>query len=542
MKGIKRIIVFATCFLFVCGIVPVFAGGVAPDQELADLKAQMRAMMERIKELEAQKQPAPQTSSAEVQELQKKVSDLEAYKKQASQTKAYWKNGFRLEYKPNNSDYEYKMRIRAGIQFRYTYVDTDNDIPVNRENYSSVVARRLRLFVDGTAPTKDWKYFMHIQLEPKSKVNTHDAFIQWQKYKFAKVQFGRMKIPYSMEYWQSGFAQNGVDRTIFTGDSEPTTGYFGSSTYKITGDNAALKVGGHLAKNGFPTGGMLLYRSQGINVNGTLDAFGMKQFLAYWVGVYNGRDTQGLTNNNADMLYVGRVGINFLPGSDPKGPLGPKGLKNYFMQSDYGYNTKPLASFVMASFYDRDTSNTVYNPVGASSNFGIATSIDHDSDNYGFDGCFLFRYMGFSADLESGWEEFIQAPGKNIEQTWDRWGARVNLGYFIVPRKWEVTFKFAHMNRLDNANLENSLASGLGLVELDDGYAIEKDMQQYRAGVNWYLHGFNQYISAEVGLFHRNFDRISATEAANLGFTGTLSDADKSQDDLSFRIQYQHFF
>ncbi len=543
MKDIKRIIIFATCFLFVCGIVPVFAGGIAPDQELADLKAQMRAMMERIKELEAQKQPAPQTSSAEVQELQKKVSDLEAYKKQASQTKAYWKNGFRLEYKPNNSDYEYKMRIRAGIQFRYTYVSTDNDIPSNREDYSSLIARRLRLFVDGTAPTKDWKYFMHIQLEPNGGVNTHDAFIQWQKYKFARVQFGRMKIPYSIEYWQSGFMQNGADRTIFTGDSEADKDAFGTKTYDIPGDNARLRVGNHLDKNnGFPTGGMLLYRSQGINVNGNVDMFGLKQFLSYWVGIYNGRDTRGFTNGNADMLYVGRLGINFMSGSDPKGPLGPKGLKNYFMQGDYGYNTKPLASFVMASFYDRDTVQKIYDPVGASSNYGSTVSYEHDTDNYGFDGCFLFRYMGFSADVEAGWEEFIQAPGKSIEQTWDRWGARVNLGYFIVPRKWEVTFKFAHMNRLDNANLENSLASGLGLVELDDGYAIEKDMQQYRAGINWYLHGFNQYISAEVGLFHRNFDQISATEVANLGFTGAISDADKSQDDFRFRIQYQHFF
>ena len=533
MNHINKFTIIAVSFLFLCGAVPAFAGGVAPDQELSDLKAQMRVMMERIKQLEAQR---GQDNSAQVEALQKKVDDLEAYKKEASQSKAYWKNGFRIEYKPNDSEYEYKMRIRAGIQFRYTYVNTDNDVPVNRENYSSLIGRRLRLFVDGTAPTKDWKYFMHIQLEPKGKVNTHDAFIQWQKYKYARVQFGRMKIPYNMEYWQSGFAQNGADRTIFTGDSEADKDVFGNKVYDIPGSNARLRVGGHLDKNnGFPTGGMLLYRSQGINLNGYVDMLGMKQFLAYWAGIYNGRDTQGATNGNADMLYVGRVGINFLSGSDPKGPLGPKGLNNYFMQGDYGYNTKPLASFVMASFYNRATSQKYYDRTGT------AQSYEHDTDNYGFNGCFLFRYMGFSADLEAAWEEFIQAPGKSdYEQTWDRWGARANLGYFIVPRKWELTFKFAHMNRLDDANAINSVQSGLGLVELDDGYAIEKDMQQYRAGINWYLHGFNQYISAEVGLFHRNFDRISATEAAIVGVTP--SDAKDSQDDIRFRIQYQHFF
>ncbi len=542
MNHSKRNILVAVMLILTAFTLPAFAGGVAPDQELADLKAQMKVMMERIRQLEAQQQA--QHSTAEVQELQKKVDELEAYKKEASQTKAYWKNGFRLEYKPNDSDNEYKMRIRAGIQFRYTYVDTDNDVPNNRENYSSVIARRLRLFVDGTAPNKDWKYFMHIQLEPKGKVNTHDAFIQWQKYKFARVQFGRMKIPYSMEYWQSGFMQNGADRTIFTGDSESDRDIFGNQTYDIPGDNKRLRVGGHLDKiNGFPDGGMLLYRSQGINLNGYVDMFGMKQFLAYWAGIYNGRDTQGATNYSTDMLYVGRVGINFLSGSDPKGPMGSKGFRNYFMQGDYGYNTKPLAAFVMASFYDREKMEGIYDPAGNSGRYGTVRAYEHDADNYGFNGALLFRYMGFSADLEAGWEEFIQAPGKSAyEQTWDRWGARANLGYFLVPRKWEVTFKFGYLNRLDNANLENSLASGLGLVMLDDGYAIEKDMQQYRAGINWYLHGFNQYISAEVGLFHRNFDAISPAEAAALGYTGALSDADDSQDDIRFRIQYQHWF
>ncbi len=543
MNHIHKNVLIGISLLFLCISVPAFAGGVAPDQELADLKAQMKVMMERIRQLEAQQTQQP-SSSAEVQELQKKVADLEAYKKKASQTKAYWKNGFRMEYKPADSEYEYKMRIRAGVQFRYTYVDTDNDVPSNAENYSSILARRLRLFVDGTAPTSDWKYYLHIQLEPQGKVNTHDAFIQWQKYKFAKVQFGRMKIPYSMEYWQSGFMQNGADRTIFTGDSEYDYDQFGQRTYDIPGDNARLRVGNLVDKNnGFPTGGMLLYRSQGINVNGTVDMFGLKQFLAYWTGIYNGRDTRGVTNGNSDMLYVGRLGINFLSGSDPKGPLGPKGFRNYFMQGDYGYNTKPLASFVMASFYNRTTAPKYYNAtLNASDKFnrGTTTSDKHDASNYGFNGCFLFRYMGFSADLEAGWEEFIQAPGKDLEQTWDRWGARANLGYFIVPRKWEVTFKFAHMNRLDNANAVNSLESGLGLVELDDGYVVEKDMQQYRLGVNWYLHGFNQYISAEVGLFHRNFDKISDAEAALVGVTP--SDSNDSQDDVRFRIQYQHWF
>ncbi len=544
IKGLG-VFLLSAVFLLV-GIGLSFAGGVAPNQELADLKAQVKALTEKIRQLEAQQQKAP---CPDVAALEKKVQELEKFKKDRGKFKVYWKNGFRIHYKNPDKNREYMMRLRAGIQMRYTYVSVDDDIAGHTENFSSFTMRRLRLFVDGFAPNKDWKYFMHIQLEPQGKVHTHDAFIVWRKYKFARVQFGRMKIPYSIEYWQSGFGQNGADRTIFTGDSEMDKDKFGNRTYDIPGYNARLRVGSHLDKvTEFPTGGMLLYRSQGFNINGELDLFNQKQFLVYWAGIYNGRDSQAMANIDDQMLYVGRIGINFLPGSDPKGPMGSKAFKHYFAQGDYGYNTTPLAALILAAFNWKNKSNKIYD-LSSSLKSGIPTrtvKVAHDINNYGGNAALLFRYMGFSADLEAGWEEFQQAPDKNLPYSynWDRWGARVNLGYFFVPKKWEVTFKFAYLQRLNQNNLENSLASGLGLVKMskDNGYAIEDDMQQYRVGINYYLHGFNQYISAEVGWFHRNFDEIDPAEATRLGFTERLADDPEDQDDIRFRIQYQHFF
>ncbi len=535
-------------FLFTASAA-AFAGGVPPNQELSDLKAQVRALTKRIKQLEAQQRTAPCPDTAA---LQQKVQELEKWKKDRSNFKVFWKNGFRIKYHNPKNNNEYLMRLRAGIQMRYTYVSVDDDVYGATENFSSFTMRRLRLFVDGYAPNKDWKYFMHIQLEPQGKVHTHDAFIVWRKYKYARIQFGRMKIPYSIEYWQSGFGQNGADRTIFTGDSEMDKDKFGNRTYDIPGYNARLRVGSHLDKTTeFPTGGMLLYRSQGFNINGDLDLFNQKQFLVYWAGIYNGRDTQATANFDDQMLYVGRIGINFLPGSDPKGPMGPKAFKHYFAQGDYGYNTTPLAALIFGVFDWKNKVKNVYDPhqfdpKGKNGVLAKKVGFAHDINNYGGDVALLFRYLGFSADLEAGWEEFQQAPDKNNQYSynWDRWGARANLGYFLVPKKWEVTVKYAYMKRLDQNNLENSLASGLGLVRMSDdgGYAVEKDMHQVRAGINYYLHGFNQYISAEVGLFHRNFYEISQDEADALGFTGKLAKDPKDQDDVRFRIQYQHFF
>ena len=507
-------------------------------EEIEALKAQVQMLLKRIDELEKKQAQTEKTVET----------------KAPTNWRAYWKNGFRIEYKDPKSNREYKFRFRTGIQLRYTYLDRDNDIMNSNENYSSFTMRRLRFFVDGTAPNKNWKYFVHVQLEPRSKVNTHDAFVQWQKYPFFRVQFGRMKIPaMSVEYWQSGFMQNGTDRTIFTDDSEGYWPYDGGPRKPSTSESTfsglgtpTLKVGGHLLANGFPVGGMLLYRSQGVNINGMVDYKDKKQFLTYWVGVYNGRDTQGDRNTRSDdMLYCFRVAVNWLPGSDPRGPLGPGTFKGYFMQGDYGYNTTPALATLFSGFWTKDRWKKVYDPTLFDGSDNIMRSVTHDIENYGFDFAVLFRYRGFSADVEAAWEEFIQDPNGAWEETWDRFGFRLNLGYFLVPRKWEVTAKYAYLERIMDNDLANSLGSGLGLVKLDNGkWGIEDNMQEFRVGVNYYWHGFNQYITADIAVLYRNIDDVSASEISKLGLTGISPDDfdDDTETDWRFRVMYQHFF
>ncbi|OCC15480.1 hypothetical protein DBT_1227 [Dissulfuribacter thermophilus] len=361
--------------LFFAPVLPLARA--SQQDEIDALKAQVRQLMQRIEQLEKKEASKP-----------------------SSNAKAYWKNGFRIDYKDARTGNEYKFRFRTGIQFRYTYMDRDEDINGAEENYSSFNMRRLRFFVDGTAPNRDWKYYVHVQLEPKSRVNVHDAFVIWKKHKEFMVQFGRMKIPgLGIEYWQSGFKQNGTSRTIFTDDSE---GY-----WPFDGGTPTLRVGGHILSNGFPIGGMLNYRSQGILLNGYLDFMAKKQFLCYWLGYFNGRDTQGNRDiNSADKLYSARIGINWLPGSDPRGPMGSKTFNNYFMQGDYGFNKVPALATVFSTFWAKDRVNKFFDLNGNEN------SARHDTENYGFDITVLFRYLGFSSDIEWAWEEFIQAPDK----------------------------------------------------------------------------------------------------------------------------------
>ncbi len=520
----KRLKTFSTfpalCFLSLmlacAGMWAAVPAKASQQDDIDALKAQVRTLMQKIDKMEKQQAAAPASSNM----------------------KAYWKNGFRIEYKDNKTGNEYKFRFRTGIQFRYTYLNRDKDLSGGNENYSSFNMRRLRFFVDGTAPNKDWKYFVHVQLEPKSKVNVHDAFIIWKKYRFARVQFGRMKIPgLGMEFWQSGFKQNGTDRTIFTDDGEK---------YWPAAGTQNLTVGSHLQPNGFPTGGMLNYRSQGILLNGYLDMVGRKQFMCYWLGVFNGRDTQGNRDiNSDDKLYSLRVGFNLLPGSDPSGPMGPRTFNNYTMQGDMGYNTTPALALVLSSFWDKDRRKTYYKAdLDPDSTYSPPNTLAHDVQNYGFDTTILFRYMGFSTDLEWAREEFHQDPNNSvgIEQLWDRWAMRANLGYFFVPKKWEAVFKYAYFERIDGNTAADSVRSHLGLVEWADGkYGVENYLQQYVLGVNHYFHGFNQYITFDVSLLQRDIKAADAGDAAAVGLT-SADFKSGTQNDWRLRVMYQHFF
>ncbi len=520
----KRWVAVFFLSLFFLALVVSPSKATSTEEEIKALKAQVQMLLKRIEELE------------------KKQAQEKALKSETSRCRAYWKNGFRIEYKELEKNREYRFRFRTGIQLRYTYLSRDEDIKNGNENYSSFTMRRLRFYVDGTAPNRDWKYYVHVQLEPKSAVNVHDAFVIWQKYKEFRVQFGRMKIPgLDMEYWQSGFMQNGTDRTIFTSDGENYWPYDGGTHY--------LTTGGHLKDNGFPIGGMLNYRSQGILLNGYLDMFQKKQFLCYWFGLYNGRDTQGSKNTHSDdMLYSFRIGINWLPGSDPRGPMGPMTFHNYTMQGDYGYNTTPALATIFSGFWTKDRRTVYYDGYNFDGyNQGEEkTGFPHDIENYGFDFTVLFRYLGFSMDAEWAWEEFIQNPDQSVasvpQETWDRWAMRLNLGYFFVPRKWEAVFKYAYFVRLIGNNPYHSLASGLGLVNLADGkYGVEKYMQQFILGLNYYFHGFNQYITFDVSLLQRKIDAADASEATLVGLTPDQFES-QFENDWRFRVMFQQFF
>ncbi len=210
----KRLCVFLLLFVFSLSvwILPVMAAD--PSIEIEQLKKDMQRLLDeqiilkkKIEELE-KTQVKTETKTIETE---KKVAEAEKKGIQAGYDK-----GFYIKTPDDN----FFLKTNLFLQFRYTYLDFDRTVNANDEDWSNFFVRRARVIFSGNAPNKDWTYFFHIQLEPTSAVNLHDAYVTWKKYPYAQVQFGRSKLPYGLHFWQSAIYLNGVERSIFSGETD----------------------------------------------------------------------------------------------------------------------------------------------------------------------------------------------------------------------------------------------------------------------------------------------------------------------------------
>jgi len=480
----------------------------AADQssEIEQLKKQMERMIEeqnilkkKIEELEkAQVEARPRTVEAgeKVAETEKKV------------IQAGYDKGFYIK----TEDENFLLKTNIFLQFRYTYLPFDRTVNTNNEDWSNFFLRRARVFFSGNAPNKDWTYFFHIQLEPTGAVNLHDAYVTWKQYSYAQVQFGRAKLPYGLHFWQSASLLDGVERSIFSGETDPDGK---EDTKKWPGGNANFQVSNEDSVTKFPLGGLHLFRSQGVQLQGDINLFDQDGFLQYWAGVYNGRNSKGLPNHDSGHLWVGRISIN------------PFGKYNLLQQGDIDYSKTPKVCFLVSGFYDTDRLSQV-----RSSTDGKAQSVDsYDYKNSGYDLAALFRYRGFSADAEYGYDRFKQ--DRESGNTWNRFGYRFDAGYFVIQKKFEVVARYAYVERLKDNTLEKSLASGLGLVSVNGGTnnAIEDNLKEYTVGLNYYFYGHNLKLFVDYSYLVREFIPVP-------GSTVSVDD----QNDNRYRAMVQFYF
>jgi hypothetical protein len=449
----------------------------------------------------------------QVQALSNRIEELENKQSQSFNVNAGYDNGFYIKSKDGN----FSLTANAAIQVRYSYVDFDKMVNSNNEDWNNFFLRRARLFFRGNAPDRDWTYYLQVQLEPQSSVNLHDAYIRWKKYPYAQVQFGRAKIPYGLEFWQSGFLLNGVERSIFSGE----TGIDGKSDdRKWPGGNADFRTSNEDSITKYALGGFNLFRSQGINLQGDIDLFNRKGFLQYWTGVYNGRNTKGSVSIDSNPLWAGRIAVN------------PFGKFKIVRQGDIDYSKDPKVSFLIsgAQYTDRLTkyrsdADTDPNPDG----YGDADSATYDIKGTAYDAAALFRYKGVSLDAEYAYERLKQERTSGYE--WDRFGYRFNAGYFIIPEKLELISRYAYVERIKDNDRIKSLTSGLGLVSVNGGAynAVEDNLREYSAGINYYLIGHRLKYSADYSYLVRHLIPVTGNSI-------------EDQQDSRFRTMIQYLF
>ena len=346
-----------------------------------------------------------------------------------------------------SADSKFRTSLGSSLQLRYTLLDLDdgnNTASKQAQNESKFELRRIKLYLNGYAYSKDLTYKLQLNLANINGGSTKNGGLleeTWLNYRLfdeLQLRFGQDKVQFGRQFITSSTAQQFVDQSVVTNAFAP-------------GYDTGLQLHGKIA------GGLLTYNT------------------AVFGGV--GQNTFRATSDNA---FNARLALN---------PLG----EVKYAEADFTQSEKPALS-VGANFY-RNTLNK-----GESNNLGFNASkkgwyaignplsdpsrkIDEtkeavDYNTAGIDG--VFKWKGLSVQGEY----FIgQADGSTSKNTLRAQGFYAQAGYFVIPKKLELAARYAY---------------------LDPNRDIANDLQvEATGGVSWYLSGNNLKLQADYTNVHK---------------------------------------
>lgn len=411
---------------------------------------------------------------------------------------AKYDKGFRFATKDN----AYALRINGGIQVRYTYVDYDHAIRFNQEDYSNFFVRRARLYFSGHVGSPKFAYLVHVQLEPNQGINANDLWVEYRFSDWFQLGAGRNKISYGLEMLNSGSALGLVERSVMYGEtdidlgnaSEPGPRYPGGGTNRFGLSSSSYFTG-------FATGGLNLYRSQGIQLQGRKGSATNSTF-EYQLGIWQGRSTTSLANSDSDHLISLRVGYH------------PWGFVDWKVVGDVE-GSEHFKLGVLGSVYSNRSDDPEKYKEGG---YNIAA---------------MARWRGWSVDFEWARESFDY---EDSAEPFDREGWRLSLGWFVVPAKWEIRARVAQNERLKNPTYETAIASGLMTPEVWDGEdwatALEATISEVTLGASVRFPGWRNKLVVDLSRLTREFaadpDAVIDGEAAPIA---------KAPDQVDYRIR-----
>jgi hypothetical protein len=405
-----------------------------------------------------------------------------------------------------SDDGRFGLRINGLLQLRYSFVDYDGVVVGNEGDYSNFYMRRARLWFRGHAFDERITYFVHLQLEPTRSINAHDLWLEYDLGDLLKVGVGRNKIAYGLEFLNSGAALSMVERSVFSGETDVDLNLDGP---EFPGGGTARFGLTWLTDTGFATGGLTLYRSQGLQLSGQRGDETTPTF-EYQLGIWNGRSTTGLSNTSDGHLVAARVGWH------------PWGWVDWRLQGDGGRSDRFRLGVLGSVYTQRGDAGGGF-------------------DEGGWNLAAMARWRGLSVDVEWGTESFdYDAWDEDLERT----GWRIQAGAFVVRDVLELVARYAEVERLVDPTAAAAQFTELGLASVvtADGTApaLERDISEISVGASWYLNDWHRHkLQLDASRLVRTF---AADPDAVIDGVARPIEAAPDQEDWRVRVMVQLLF
>lgn len=418
---------------------------------------------------------------------------------------AKYDRGFRF----NTDNNAFALRLNGLLQVRWTYVGYDPAIRFNQEDYSNFFVRRARLYFSGHVGSPKFAYLFHAQLEPNQGLNANDLWIEYEFKDLLRLGAGRNKISYGLEMLNSGSALGMVERSLMYGEtdidlgkaSKPGPRYPGGGTNRFGLSSSAYGTG-------FATGGMNLYRSQGVQLQGKRGSATTSTF-EYQLGVWQGRSTSGQANSGNEHLLALRAGYH------------PWGFVDWKVVGDVEGSERFKLGVIGSIYTNRSDDPEKY-------------------DESGYNLALLARWRGWSADFEWGTEAFEY---EEFREDFEREGWRLSLGWFVVPARWEIRARYAEIQRLKDPTYQKAVTSGLGVPEVWDGgdwtLALETKISEISVAASVFIPVWRNRLIVDLSRLVREF--AADPEAVISGEAAPIAKA-PNQVDYRFRAMVQLVF
>lgn len=305
-----------------------------------------------------------------------------------------------------SQDEKFQLSLGSRLQVRYTFTDNDGDSKTGTaaNDTSEWRIRRMKVFMNGHAFTKDLTFKTQFNFASAGSNNLlEDAILNYKVLGLNELQIlaGQEKVSFARQELTSSGAQQFVDRSNATDTFKPA-------------------------------------RDIGLMLHGKV----LSGIFNYNLGIYNGAGQSQLRASN------GAGNTNALSARFAVNPLGDMP----YSEADLEHSPKPLVS-LGGSYYNntlRKVSATAFETVSSNLNYaanflkpGVFNATEKvDIDLFGIDAA--FKWMGASLQAEYF---LAQADGQDSGSIQRGHGFYAQAGYFIIPKHLEAAIRYSYADR-----------------------------------------------------------------------------------------------